>query len=97
MARSPLIAIILLAGCASTPPPVTVNIPIPVRVVPPPELLEPLRPPSGVFVPPGDPRAIVGITEAGRGDLVSYVDALRQRLAAWTAWAVDDTGPPPDP
>lgn len=87
MARAiPLIIAVLLAGCASSNP-LRVEVPVMQRAEPPAELLAPITPPAGVFSPPGAVGAIACITPSGKDGLVSYVDALRQRVAAWEAWA----------
>ncbi|WP_431861328.1 hypothetical protein [Azospirillum sp.] len=57
------------------------------RAEPPAELLEPITAPAGVFVPPGTAGALACVTPSGKNGLVVYVDALRQRVAAWEAWA----------
>jgi hypothetical protein len=75
-----------LTGCASEPR--IVNIPVPQRIEPLAELLEPVAPPVGeIFVPPGAAGAVACVAPAGRDALVDYVRRLRQRDRAWRAWA----------
>lgn len=88
MARVALILVLatVLAACASTDT-VTVRVPTYQRPEPPPELLEPVATPIGVFVPPGEGEAVACLPPAGKDLLVNYVDTLRRRVAAWEAWA----------
>ncbi len=87
MARHPLILpVALLAGCASSTP-VEVAVPVAQRLEPPAELLAPLPTPGRVFTIPGG-AAVACLDPAGRDALVGYVDALRQRVVAWQAWAM---------
>ena len=81
-----LLAVLALAGCAATPP-MEVAVPVGQRLEPPAELLAPLPTPGRIFIVPG--AAVVACLDpAGRDALVGYVDALRQRVAAWQAWAM---------
>lgn len=79
-----VILALMLAGCAGET--VTVRVPVFQRAEPPPELLEPMPAPAGVFSPPGQEGAVACLLPAGKDQLVGYVDALRRRLAAWEAW-----------
>ncbi|MGQ3049865.1 MAG: hypothetical protein ACT6Q8_24180 [Niveispirillum sp.] len=80
-------ALMFMPGCTSAPPPPTL-VPVAVQADPPPELLEPILPPSAVFIAPGDPTAVACIGPAGRDAIVRYVDDLRTRVRAWSAWAL---------
>lgn len=86
-------ALFLLPGCSTTarPEPPTI-IPVAVQVEPPAELLAPIEPPMNVFVAPGDPAAVACIGPDGRDAMVRYVDALRARVRAWSAWALTEEG-----
>ncbi len=88
MVRQALILLVALplAGCASEP--LTVKVPVPQRVEPLAELLEPVETPAvEIFVPPGNAGAVACVAPAGRDALVDYVGRLRQRVEAWRAWA----------
>lgn len=88
-----IIALFLLPGCSTTsrlePPTI---VPVAVQAEPPAELLEPIEPPMNVFVAPGDPAAVACIDPDGRDAMVRYVDALRARVRAWSAWALTPEG-----
>lgn len=86
MARALILyAALALAACASEPSP-PVDIPVPQRIEPPAELMAAIPPPGRVFTAPGA-SSVACVDPAGRDALVSYVDALRQRVEAWRAWA----------
>ena len=90
MARfAPLIIASLLAlGACTAPSSNVVYVPTVQAAVPPPELLEPIPGASGeVFVPPGSPGVVAGLTERGRNELVGLIARLSTRLDAWRAWA----------
>lgn len=87
MARYALIAVCLLLAACVTQDPLTVAVPVYQRAEPPAELLAPLPAPTGVFVGPGATDAVACIAPAGKDALVTYIDALRQRLTAWQAWS----------
>lgn len=87
-------AMLALAGCSSAPPPretirtVEVQVPVPIQIAPPAELLVPIPAPAqDVFVPPGAPGAVACIDTVGRAALVGYVERLRNANAAWLAWS----------
>lgn len=84
MARLTLIAALLLAGCASEPP--VIKVPVVERAVPPAELLIPIPKPGPIFKPPST-SSLACLDAAGKDALVFHIDALWQRLDAWTAWA----------
>ncbi|MBP2297936.1 hypothetical protein [Azospirillum picis] len=85
MARlAPLIVALLLVGCASDP--TVVKVPVIQRAVPPPEMTVPVPPPGRIFTVPGV-ASVACLDPVGRDALVGYVDLLRQRVAAWEAWA----------
>ncbi|WP_119831733.1 hypothetical protein [Azospirillum cavernae] len=77
-------AVLALAACASSPPP-PVEVPVPQRLEPPPELMVAIPPPGRIFTAPGV-SSVACVDPAGRDALVGYVDALRQRGDAWRAW-----------
>lgn len=80
-----LAAVLLLSACASDP--VRVEVPVIQRPVPPPDLVAPIQPPGPIFNAPGGAGAVACVDPAGRDALVSYIDLLRQRVAAWEAWS----------
>lgn len=85
----------LLVACASgesrvveVVKPVTVEVPVAVRALPPADLLEPVPAPAvDAFVPAGDPRAVVGLTAAGAASVHELVETMARRMAALRAWA----------
>lgn len=92
-----LAIVILVAGCGGSPiepdppgpavllEPVTIEIPVPVRREPDPELLLPLNLQAPKILPAG--QGDYGLT---RADLELIIEALRaagERLARWRAWA----------
>lgn len=77
-------AVLLLSACASDP--VRVEVPVIQRAVPPAELVAPIPTPGAIFTAPSS-SSVACVDPAGRDALVSYVDLLRQRVAAWEAWA----------
>lgn len=89
------LSLLALAGCSSPPPApretirtVTVQVPVPVALQPPAELLAPIpAPATDVFAAPGAPGAVACIDAPGRAALVEYVERLRNANAAWQAWA----------
>lgn len=85
MDRSTLIAALLLAGCATEP--TVVKVPVVERAVPPAELVAPIQPPGPIFTAPGGAGALACVDAGGKDQLVDYITALRQRVAAWEAWA----------
>ena len=93
-----LAAALLAAGCArdrviDAPRPVEVRVPVPVRELPPEELLTPV---PGVnvdaFVPAGDPRAVLGLTAEGAAAVHDLVEQLGRRIEALRAWAREPGG-----
>lgn len=73
------------------PPPrvevVEVQVPVPFKVAPPPELLAPFKIPLPVFISPSDPEASSALTAENERLLRGLIEDLLQRLAAWKAWA----------
>lgn len=76
----------VLAGCGGGIRTVEVKVPVYQKMEPPAELAGSVAPPARVFTAPGN-ASVACLDPAGRDALVSYVDALRQRVAAWNAWA----------
>lgn len=79
-----LAAALMVAGCATEP--TVVKVPVVERAVPPAELAAPIQPPGPIFSAPGA-SSLACVDASGKDQLVQYVDALRQRLDAWSAWA----------
>lgn len=77
-------AVLLLSACASDP--VKVEVPVYQRAVPPAELVAPIQQPGPIFTAPGA-SSLACVDASGKDQLVQYVEALRQRVAAWEAWA----------
>ncbi|WP_395454814.1 hypothetical protein ACHMW5_13815 [Azospirillum melinis] len=77
-------AVLLLSACASDP--VRVEVPVTQRAAPPAELVAPIQPPGPIFSAPSA-ASLACVDASGKDSLVSYVEALRQRVAAWEAWA----------
>lgn len=77
-------AVLLLSACTSDP--VRVEVPVIQRAVPPAELVAPIQPPGAIFTAPSA-SSLACVDASGKDQLVQYVEALRQRVAAWEAWA----------
>lgn len=61
---------------------VVVKEPVPIRITPPPELLEPINAPIPVFISPLDPSASSALDVQGERDLRSLLERLYQRIRA---------------
>lgn len=91
------LAITLMGGCAGKLPPETiivkvpeiqvVEVPVPVKVEPPAELLEPLGVVLPEFIQPTDPEASSALTPEGERLLRILLEQLLTRIEAWEAWA----------
>ena len=90
------LALIVLAACETLPPPepiriietVKVEVPVPVKIEPPRELMEPFTFESlPVFVSPADPAATSALTADGERRLRLLIFDLLGRLGAWQTWA----------
>ena len=75
---------LLVAGCATETP--VVKVPVVERAVPPAELVAPTPTPGAIFSAPSA-SSLACLDAAGKDALVQYVEALRQRVQAWEAWA----------
>jgi hypothetical protein len=95
-----------LAGCVTPPTPrceplvkvetVRVEVPVPVRRAPPPELLEPYRPAElPEFVPACTQGATSALTPRDEKRLKALLDGYVTRDAAWRSWAAEDAPPAP--
>lgn len=93
-----VLAVVTAAGCRHrVPPPAVppieivrterVEVPVPVKVVPPAELLAPIASPVPVFVQPAAADASSALTADGERKLRALIADLLGRLAAWKAWA----------
>lgn len=103
MSRRLMLLAVLLAlmtcGCGGKKPPIVaptvvevikvqeVQVPVPFKVQPPPELLAALQMPLPIFVAPSDPAASSALTVEGERLLRGLIEDLLQRIAAWKAWA----------
>lgn len=95
------LTVLLLTGCGALErkaepviirEPVRVEIPVPVRPTPPPELLVPLAPERPEFVAPADPRATSALTSDGEKLLRRLLIDLTARANAWRDWATAPEG-----
>lgn len=93
-----LLLLLSLVGCGKKPPIVAptvvevikvqeVQVPVPFKVQPPPELLAALQMPLPIFVAPSDPAASSALTVEGERLLRGLIEELLQRISAWKAWA----------
>lgn len=91
---APLLALSILSGCEPTviERPVQVNVPVPVRVLPPAELTNPPAPTAlPQWVAPSNPAATSCLTAEGEQVLKGLVADSADRTKALKAWA---EGPP---
>lgn len=72
--------------------PVEIEVPVPVRAVPPAELSRPYRPePLPRFISPQDPAAKAALSSEDLNHLKTVLRTLATRDAAWRAWATTET------
>lgn len=72
--------------------PVEIEVPVPVRAVPPAELSRPYRPePLPRFISPQDPAAKAALSSEDLNHLKTMLRTLATRDAAWRAWATTET------
>lgn len=83
-----VVALMLIAGCASTPQNTVVTVPITRIATPPDELLAPIvRPPELIFVSPNDEKATSALTPSGEAALRRMIGQMLDRLEAWRVWS----------
>jgi len=94
MMRPILIALLLLAACGGAEDTKTtfVNVPVTVRAQAPKQLLAPIEQEPPAFMDPAGPGASSALDKVNELKLKLYVAALKQRIAAWTAWASSGKG-----
>lgn len=91
-----LVLCLFVVACGNKKPPIVqppkveiveVQVPMPFRVMPPPELLAPITPPLPMFISPFDPDATSALTAEGERLLRALIEELLGKLRAWQAWA----------
>ncbi len=102
--RKTIAAILLavtLSGCAAHSKPnvvTTIEVPVPTKVMPPPELTGPITSTLPTFIDPRSPLASSALDQMNERTLRALINDLINRIIAWEAWAYDPaTTPQPQP